>query len=297
MPLQSSNVLAIVLTLQSQPGSQTAELGVAKAVGAGGLGFGDEAAVGIVNAFGNRDEALAGLVIDAFDVGEELIHVKVDLGQIDQIGTVTVQIAQAGRGGEPAGVPAHALHDGDLADVIDAGVAADFHQGGRNVLRGGGKAGAVVRAIQVVVNGLGNADHAAFIVHLCAVAADFVAGVHGVVAAVVEEIADVVLLEDFENALVVGVVHIGILHLVTAGAERGRRGVEELLQFLGVLFVHYEEPIVQNALDAVACAVDLCDVLAVEGGADDAVCGCVDHGGGTAGLADDGRADQGSVRH
>ena len=38
---------------------QTAELGMAEAVGAGGLGLGDEAAVGIVDALGDGDDAVA----------------------------------------------------------------------------------------------------------------------------------------------------------------------------------------------------------------------------------------------
>ena len=48
---------------------------------------------------------------------------------------------------------------------------------------------------------------------------DLVAGVHGVVSAVVAEIADIVLLEDLKNALVIGIVFIRVLDLVAAGAR------------------------------------------------------------------------------
>ena len=243
-----------------QAGSQAAQLGMAEAVGAGGLGLGDEGSVGVVDALGDRHQAVLLLGVDPLHVGDELIHVEVHLGQVDQVGAVALLVGQSGRGGEPAGVAAHALDDGDHAGVIHGGIAIDLHHGGGDVLGRGGEARAVVGAVQVVVDGLGNAHHAAVIAHLGAVAADLVAGVHGVVATVVEEVPDVVLLEDLQNALVVGVVHVGVRNLVAAGAQGG-------------------------------------DVLAVQGGLDDAVGGSVDDGRGAAGLADHGCADQGLVGH
>ena len=59
----------------------------------------------------------------------------------------------------------------------------------------------MIGAEQVVVNGFGNAHNAAGITDLLHILGDFVAGVHGVVTAVVEEIADVVLLENGEDFL------------------------------------------------------------------------------------------------
>ncbi len=42
-----------------QQSRQTAQLGVAEAVGGGGLGLGDEGAVGVVDALGDGDDAVA----------------------------------------------------------------------------------------------------------------------------------------------------------------------------------------------------------------------------------------------
>ena len=47
----------------SQNGSQTAQLGMAEAVGAGGLGLGDEGAVGIVNALRDGHQAAVLLLV------------------------------------------------------------------------------------------------------------------------------------------------------------------------------------------------------------------------------------------
>ena len=280
-----------------QAGSQAAQLGMAEAVGAGGLRLGDEAAVGIVDALGHGDDAvlLAGVALG--HVLQEGIHVEVHLGQVDEVGAVAAEAGQSGGCGEPAGMAAHALDDGDHAGVIHVAVAADFHEGGGDILGGGGEAGAVVGAEEVVVDGLGHAEHAALVADLGHVLADLVAGVHGVVAAVVEEIANVVLLEDLEDPLEVGIVGIGVGDLIAAGAQQGRRGVEHAGQLFGVFLVHDHEAIVQHAADAVVGAVDDGDVLALEGGLDDAVGAGVDDARGAAGLADNAVADKRFVGH
>ena len=179
-----------------QASGQTAQLGMAEAVGAGSLGLGHEGAVGIVNAFGDGNQAVLLFGVDALHIGNELVHVKVDLGDVDQVGAVALGVSQSGCGGQPAGVTAHALDDGDHAGVVDLAVAGDFHEGGSDVLGGGGEAGAVVGAGQIVVDGLGHAHDPALVADLGHVLGDLVAGIHGVVAAVVEEVAHVILLED-----------------------------------------------------------------------------------------------------
>ena len=85
---------------------------------------------------------------------------------------------------------------------------------------------------------------------------DLVAGVHGVVAAVVEEVADVVLLEDLKDALIIGVVLVGVGHLVAAGAEGGGGGVLQQLQLRGSSWPMSYSWSFKHALDAVLRAVD-----------------------------------------
>ena len=191
---------------------------------------------------------------------------------------------------------AHALDDGDHAGVIDVRVAGDFHDGRGDILGGGSVAGAVVGAEQVIVDGLGDAHDAALVANLLHILGDLVAGVHGVVSAVVAEIADIVLLEDLKNALVIGVVLVRVLDLIAAGAERGGRRVGQAIEFCAVFLVHAQQFVVQNALDAVVRAVDLCDAVCVERSADAAVGAGVDDRGRSAGLADDQSALQ-SFRH
>ena len=80
-----------------QMGGQTAQLGMAEAVGGRGLGLGDEGAVGVVDALGHGHQAVPVLVVDGLDVGQEALHVEVGLRQIDQVG------AAAGEGGQGGG--------------------------------------------------------------------------------------------------------------------------------------------------------------------------------------------------
>ena len=150
----------------------------------------------------------------------------------------------------------------------------------------------MIGAKQVVVDSLGHAHHPALIAGLGHEAAHLGAGVHGIVAAVVEEVADVVLFEDLQDALIVGIIHIRVLHLIAAGAQSGGRGVFQQLQLGGVLLAHVEQPVVQHALDAVLRAQDAGDIGIFQRGADNAVRTGVDDGSGSAGLAEDAGAFQ-----
>ena len=146
---------------------------------------------------------------------------------------------------------AHDLDDGDHAGVIHVGVLPHLGAGGGDILGRGGKAGAVVGAVQVIVDGLWNTHDAALVAHFLHILGDLVAGVHGVVAAVVEEIADVVLLEDFKDALIIGVIHVGVGQLVAAGTQRGGGGVLEQIQLSLILLTHVIELVLQHTLDTV----------------------------------------------
>ena len=134
----------------------------------------------------------------------------------------------------------------------------------------------MVRAGQIVVDGLGNAHDPAVVAHLLHIFGDLVAGVHGIVAAVVEEIAHIVFLEDLQNTLVIGIVHGSVLQLVAAGAQRRGGRASEQGQLSGILQTDIIEPVVQNALDAVGCAQDAGDAAALQSGGKNAVSAGVD---------------------
>ena len=126
-------------------------------------------------------------------------------------------------GSQPTGVAAHDLHHHDHACVINAGVLIDLHHRSGNIFSGRGVTGAVVSAEQVVVNGLGYAHYAALIADGLHIVIDLVAGIHRVVAAVIEEVTNVMLLKHLKDTLIIGVIHLGIGNLITAGAQ-GRGG-------------------------------------------------------------------------
>ena len=250
-----------------------------------------------MNALGHGHDAVLLLVVDALHVSQEGIHVEVPLGEVNEVGTVALHAGQSGSGSQPAGVTAHALDDGHHAGVVHMAVTGDFHDGGGNILGSGSEAGAMIGTGQVVVDGLGHAHDPALIADLVHILGNFVAGVHGVVAAVVEEVTDVVLLEDLQDALIIGVVHIGIGDLIAAGAQSGRRGVEHMLQLSGIFLVHDHQLVVQNALDAVERTVHLGNVGIFQSGLNDAVGGAVNDRRGAAGLADDNGTDESFFRH
>ena len=85
--------------------------------------------------------------------------------------------------------------------------------------------GAMVCSEEVVVNGFRNSHDAALVTDFLHIFTNLIAGIHRVVAAIIEEVAHVVLLEDFQDALIIGVIHIGISQLVAAGTQSSKRGV------------------------------------------------------------------------
>ena len=150
----------------------------------------------------------------------------------------------------------------------------------------------MVGAKKVIVDGFGNAHHAALIAHRLHIAAYLVAGVHGVVAAVIKEITDVVFFKYFQDTLIVCIVLFRICNFVTARAKFGRRSVQQKLQLGRVLLIHYIELIIQDSLYTVGGAVNFSDFLSVKGSADDAVGAGVYHGGGASGLAENAGTDK-----
>lgn len=283
-------VLGVYLAAQvgHEVGGGTAQLHVTERVFLrvrGGV-LGDELAVLIVDAFADGDYALALFLEDLLDVGGELGEVEVHFGDVDEVGTVACVGGYCRGGGQPARVTAHYLDDGDHALIEHARVQVDLHAGGRDVLGGGSVAGAVVDAVKVVVYGLGYAHDVALVTVRVHELADLVAGVHGVVTAVIEEVLDVVLLEHFQDAEVVGLVVLVVLQLVAAGTESGRGRAQKTMYLRGVFLAHVVKLVVQYADDAVRRAQDLSDLTVLECFFENAARARVDDGSGTAGLSE-----------
>ena len=134
---------------------------------------------------------------------------------------------------------------------------------------------------EIVIDRLRDADDAELVALRLRELGDLVGGVLGVVAADVEEVADVVRLEDFKDAVEIGL----LLELVTAGAEGGAGRVLEGADLLLGLGREVDQVFLENTEHAVERAVNLLDALMVERFGNDAGDAGVNDGGGATGLA------------
>ena len=141
---------------------------------------------------------------------------------------------------------------------------------------------------QVVIDGLGNAHEADIALDAVAVLGQLADGIHGVVAANVEEVANVQLFQDGEQLLVNGLVIVPIGQLIAAAAqEAGRGALEQLdIQVIGQYGGKIHHALLQQTGNAVAHAVN--DLSAAALAALEYACQtCIDDGGRAARLTND----------
>ena len=121
-------------------------------------------------------------------------------------------------GGDPPRVPAHHFHDEDPCGGLRhrSDVETRFADRGRDVFRDRPEARAVIGDRKIVVDGFGNAYADERVSKFFADLRDLPGGVRGIVAAVVEEVADVVGPEYLDQALVMCPVFIDTFQLVAA---------------------------------------------------------------------------------
>ena len=141
---------------------------------------------------------------------------------------------------------------------------------------------------QVVVDGLGHAHKADVALDALAVLGQLADGVHGIVAADVEEVADVQLFQNGEQLFVDGLVLMPVRQLVAAAAEEAGRGALEQLD-VQIVRQHggkIHHPLLQQTGNAIAHTVnDLC--AAVLAAFKYACKACIDDGSRTARLTND----------
>ena len=164
---------------------------------------------------------------------------------------------------DPAGMPAHDFHDEHLRRRLGhrGHVERGFARGNRHVLRHRAEARRAVGVRQVVVDGLRHADADDAVAELITDLGHLVSGVHGIVAAVVEEVADVVRLEHFDEALVLRAVLLEALELVARRPESAGRRVSEALDSGAGFLAAIDEVFGERADDAVTARVHLVDEL------------------------------------
>ena len=251
----------------------------------------DERAVRQFDTFRDGDDDRLLDEAQVFDVVDELVGVERDFRQVDEVRAVAVRvIGEHGSGGQPAGVTSHDLDDAEFRFGRAEGLVVTddlLHRGG-DELGGGAVAGRMVGHRKVVVDGLRDTDEfLIFPVHGSVVGQLF-DGVHGVVAADVQEVLDVVFLHEKEHLLIGVFVAFDLRQFVTAGAEERGRSPFQKGQFIEVVEVdvHVDDIVIEEALDAVVHAIDFFDTVILRC-ADGAGKARVDDRGGTAGLSND----------
>ena len=147
------------------------------------------------------------------------------------------------------------------------------------------KTGAAVGERQVVINGLGHADAGNRITHLVGQLGHLVGGILGIAATVIEEVADVMGPEDFDQSLVFTGVLGNILEFVTAGPESTARGVDQCFNGLVRFQAGVDQFFFQRTDDAITAGIHLADLVRIlAGGLDNATGTGVNNGGNPARL-------------
>src|SRR5258706_11391229 len=229
-------------------------------------GLGKEFPLPVAQALRHGDRAVPVAFHDSLDPLEELLLVELDLGKKEYLRRVAFPVGGEAAGcGDPPRVPAHYFHHEDPRRSLRhrGDVEPRFANRGRNVFRDRPETRAVVGDRKIVVDGLGNAHANERVSELFADLRDLPSGVRGIVAAVVEEEADVVGPEYVDQALVMCPVFIDTFQLVAPRAERAtRRGLEPRDRRCG-LAAGVDQVLGERTDDAVAAGVDLADAVSV----------------------------------
>ena len=208
----------------SQQGGKSAQLRMTEAVCGRGLCLRYKGTVGIVNSLRHCHHAIPFLLINTLHVCQKLLHVEVYLRKVNQIRACTIGCGKTSSTSQPASVAAHNLNNANHASVIYPSILVNLHAGGCNIFGSGSESGAMVCSEEVVVNGFRNSHDAALVTDFLHIFTNLIAGIHRVVAAIIEEIADIIFFEDFQDTLVICIIYIRIGHFIPAGAKcrRGR---------------------------------------------------------------------------
>ena len=192
---------------------------------------------------------------------EEGAAIEGDLGKQDDVRRVARRLpGEAAGRRDPAGVPAHHLEHEHLGGGARHGQHVERRLARRDcdVFGGGAESRAAVRHRQIVVDGLGHADADDGIAHLGTDLRHLVGGVHGIVAAVVEEVADVVRAEDLDQPLVLGAILVDSGQLVARRAESAARRVAQRADGGGALLAGVDQILGERAHDAVRARHTAC---------------------------------------
>ena len=258
-----------------------AELNVGELVGDGGLA--DRAAIGIGDPLPADDAAPAKFVVNAFDIGEEFVAIEGAFGEEDDVGGIVFcRFGQRRSRGQPTRGSPNCLEDDELIDA--AHVPRQHtrlpHRDG-HIPRGAAVAGRVVGSKEVIIDRFGNAHAQHRIVLLAAELFQTMDGVHRVVPADEEHIADIEALELLQQAR-----EILIPEFVTTASQGGAGSSLEGFDCFGSFLIEVDDVAFQKALNPKPHAQTAFDFRILSAGFDDAAKTGVDDGRGATALTD-----------
>src|SRR5699024_3918613 len=117
----------------------------------------------------------------------------------------------------------HGLDNGYSPCIVYGGVAIYFGAGSSYVLCSRTVSRTVVSTVKVVVYRLRYSHNPAFIILGHQIFGNLIAGIHRVIAAVIEKIPDIILFKNLKKAPVISIILFGILEFITAGTQSRRR--------------------------------------------------------------------------
>ncbi len=170
-------------------------------------------------------------------------------------GAIRAVGSQGTRGGEPPRVAPHHLQDEGPPTGRGHGIEIQPHLPYRSgeILCSGAKTRAAIGVHDVVVDGLGHADHRQRVATIPGRGLNLPTGLHRAIAAVVEEETNVVGRQDRKQAVVLGGVALFRVEIETAGPECSARCAAQACKVVSRNISSIDQSFPQYAQDAVAC--------------------------------------------
>ena len=123
---------------------------------------------------------------------KEDILIKSNFRKIDKQRIVSIVFAgQCTGGSQPSGMPSHDLDDRYGSLFIYIGIGCDLADSGSNILGSASKSWCMIGVYQIIVDCLWFTNHTDRTSNGCGIAGELADGIHGIIAANIEEPADV----------------------------------------------------------------------------------------------------------
>ncbi len=114
---------------------------------------------------------------------------------------------------------------------------------------------------EIVVDGLRNTHEALLFAFLCCIVRQHLDGIHGIVAANIEQTFDLILVHNLEHLIIDFLIAFDLRQFITAGTKEGRRRSFQNLDIRVIFHIlgHIHDILCQKALDAMMHSIDFLD--------------------------------------